>query len=124
MAAERELYEEAGISSDRLTLCGKLFFTFDGDQQLIEGFIFCSEHYKGEPIETEEMRPQWFALNQIPYEKMWADDILWFPLFLKGIYFLAYFHFDREERLVYGRLRTVPSSSLKSGPQMGHVIAN
>ena len=121
MAAERELYEEAGISSDSLLLCGKLFFSFDEDSQvpqLIEGFVYRSAEYKGEPVETEEMQPQWFALDQIPYEKMWDDDILWFPLFLKGICFLAYFHFDREEKLVYGRLRSVPSSSLKPGPQM------
>ena len=117
-AAERELYEEAGISSNSLLLCGKLFFTFDGDRQLIEGFIFRSSEYRGEPIETEEMRPQWFPLDKIPYEKMWADDILWFPLFLKKICFLAYFHFDREEKLLYGRLRTVPFASLKPGPQI------
>ena len=117
-AAERELEEEAGISSDTLVLCGKLFFTFDGDSQLIEGFVFRTSEYKGEPRETEEMRPRWFPLDEIPYEKMWADDVLWFPLFLRGICFLAYFHFDREEKMVYGRLRTLDSTGLRSGPQL------
>ena len=74
--------------------------------------FFIHQTARGEPVETEEMRPRWFALSEIPYEKMWSDDILWLPLFLKGISFLAYFHFDAQEKMVYGKLRTVPSQTL------------
>jgi hypothetical protein len=33
----------------------------------------CSSHYleSGVPIETEEMLPQWFDVDHIPFEKMW-----------------------------------------------------
>ncbi len=28
-------------------------------------------------IETEEMQPKWFNLEEIPYENMWEDDAIW-----------------------------------------------
>ncbi len=111
-AAERELQEEANIFSNQLAFQGILFFTFDGSFDLLEGYVFHAMHYEGIPRETEEMCPQWFSLSEIPYAQMWSDDILWLPLFLKGISFLAYFHFDIQEKLVYGKLRTLPVSSL------------
>ena len=46
-------------------------------------FYFCYK-WEGEPEETEEMRPQWYNLDKLPYEKMWSDDIHWLPRVLKG----------------------------------------
>lgn len=40
--------------------------------------------WEGEPVETEEMRPQWFDHTEIPFEKMWTDDEYWLPRALKG----------------------------------------
>lgn len=40
--------------------------------------------WKGELDETEEMRPQWFLYNEIPYDHMWADDVHWLPHALRG----------------------------------------
>ena len=34
--------------------------------------------------ETELFIPQWFNINEIPYNQMPEDDIHWYPLFLKG----------------------------------------
>lgn len=54
----------------------------------------------GEPQETEEMRPQWYAEAAIPYDKMWADDQYWVPLFLAGKRFQALFEFDDESTIL------------------------
>ena len=43
---------------------------------------------------TEEMRPEWFSYDNIPFDTMWPDDRIWFPLFLKGQQFLGEFHFS------------------------------
>src|SRR3989344_1243357 len=48
---------------------------------------------EGEPIETEEMRPQWFVFAEIPYDTMWPDDRYWIPLFLAGKKFRTKFLF-------------------------------
>lgn len=35
------------------------------------------------------MKPQWFAINDIPYDNMWADDVYWMPLLLAGTPFVG-----------------------------------
>lgn len=37
------------------------------------------------------MRPQWFEVDKIPFEKMWADDVHWFPLLLRNTPFKGEF---------------------------------
>jgi hypothetical protein len=34
--------------------------------------------------ESEEMMPKWFALDEIPFDNMWADDKIWLPELLAG----------------------------------------
>jgi hypothetical protein len=29
------------------------------------------------------MKPEWFDIEKIPYDKMWDDDIIWLPRVLK-----------------------------------------
>jgi len=44
---------------------------------------------------------QWFDLTQIPYEKMPADDRIWYPLILREKKFKGAFHFGGlEERSI------------------------
>jgi len=55
---------------------------------------FLVRRWSGEPKESEEMRPQWFRINDIPYDCMWPGDQHWLPLVLSGkkitgtVYFL------------------------------------
>lgn len=46
------------------------------------------------------MKPKWFAEKDIPYNEMWADDRIWFPLFLKRIKFKGYFKFLNHEMIL------------------------
>ena len=32
-----------------------------------------------------QMQPQWFDKTGVPFERMWPDDHLWFPLMLAGV---------------------------------------
>lgn len=51
--------------------------------------VFRATSWKGEPVETEEMKPQWWALSAIPYENMWAGDDQWLPYVLRDHPFTA-----------------------------------
>jgi ADP-ribose pyrophosphatase YjhB (NUDIX family) len=96
-AAIRETEEEIGVKilEQGMEKVGMLDFHFSGkpdwDQQCA---IYLIRKWEGEPQETEEMKPQWFALDKIPFEKMWIDDPLWLPQVLAGKKIKATFHFN------------------------------
>lgn len=62
--------------------------------------VFFTEHFVGEPCETEEMRPEWFALTDIPYDTMWTDDRYWLPKALGGAFVDAQFTFDEASNVL------------------------
>lgn len=46
------------------------------------------------------MCPQWFQLDQIPFNNMWPDDSYWFPLLLQGKKFHGYFKFRGPDAIL------------------------
>ncbi len=56
--------------------------------------------WKGNPLETDEMSPSWFTFDQIPYDKMWADDEYWFPRALKGEKLCGEVHFNADGKTI------------------------
>lgn len=93
-ALEREVFEEAGIKVESLEKVGFLDFKFNTGEEL-DCHVFKTDKYSGEPKETEEMRPQWFSVEEIPFENMWPEDLFWLPLMLAGKKFKGKFLFDR-----------------------------
>jgi mutator protein MutT len=84
-AAIRECQEEIGVTPLTPKLVGKIKFYEKNDLKFGHHIhIFMTSKWEGDPTETDEMRPQWFNVKQIPYEEMWADDPLWMPLMLSG----------------------------------------
>lgn len=81
----RETFEESNITLTELELVGILDFSFthkpDWNQQV---HIFKTSNFKGTPIETEEMKPKYFKIEDIPYDKMWSDDKYWLPKVLNN----------------------------------------
>ena len=84
-ASVRELFEESSVvvKKENLEQVSIAEFFFE-DGKHLEVHTFFAKIWEGEPVETEEMRPEWFTFENIPYEKMWADDEFWFPRALKG----------------------------------------
>lgn len=77
-SAKRESFEEAGITINSLQLVARLLFYFD-DELKIASAGYVARDFTGEPTESEEMRPQWFRSNKLPFEKMWPGDRIWIP---------------------------------------------
>ncbi|KAI0824816.1 NUDIX hydrolase domain-like protein [Trametes gibbosa] len=116
-AAVRELEEEAGITAP-LKQCGTLFFVVDGVDTAFNISVFSAHEYSGDVIETDEMRPEWFSIQdsllprsttagptethelpQIPLEKMWADDEFWMPLMFARRYFVGRADFGADSKM-------------------------
>ena len=83
-AARREALEEGKINFGEMDNRGLIIFKFRNDPITYEVHLFSVTEYNGEPRETEEMRPQWFDINSIPYDDMWPADRYWLPIFLEG----------------------------------------
>jgi 8-oxo-dGTP diphosphatase/2-hydroxy-dATP diphosphatase len=99
-AALRELQEESGIGVKNIERIGIIDFEFSGNQEVLEVHVFKGSEIKGEPQESEEMKPKWFSIEEIPFGKMWPDDRHWFPLFLQGKKFKGKFLFDKSDRIL------------------------
>jgi 8-oxo-dGTP diphosphatase/2-hydroxy-dATP diphosphatase len=95
-AAKRELKEEAEIEAVGLEKMGIINFEFSGEENTIEGHIFSASEIVGSPAETEEMKPQWFDADKIPYAEMWPDDPYWMPFLLSGRKFSGRFKFGEK----------------------------
>lgn len=106
-AAARELTEECGVSASLFKQRGILHFLFQDKDYDIEVHLFEVNEIQGEPVETEEMRPQWFYKNEIPFDKMWPDDRFWFPYFFEDKNFEGEFVFLDEGHLLDYKITNV-----------------
>jgi hypothetical protein len=46
--------------------------------------VFVVHAWQEEPVESDEMRPAWFAFDEIPFDQMWDDNRYWLPQVLAG----------------------------------------
>lgn len=106
-AIARELEEEAKVESADMRKRGLLTFSFEGNPEVLEVHVFSGSAIEGVPQETEEMRPQWFKISDIPYDTMWPDDRYWIPLLLSGKNFQGEFYFRDNKTLIKHNLKEV-----------------
>lgn len=106
-AAKREVREEVGIKVEDLDKMGIIDFEFKGKPEVLQVHIFRSNNFSGEPAESEEMKPQWFHVDEIPFKEMWPDDIHWLPLFLGGKKFKGRFLFGESDVILEQELTEV-----------------
>lgn len=111
-AARRELLEEARIIVDKVEHVGILDFFWKDKSEVLEVNIFKANDFKGEPVESEEMKPEWFHIDEIPFMEMWPDDKYWFPLFLKDRKFIGRFLFDDSDNILEQELREMQSLNI------------
>ncbi|MFH1064442.1 MAG: 8-oxo-dGTP diphosphatase [Candidatus Woesearchaeota archaeon] len=101
--AVRELGQETGVDTEEQYLkeVAELTFRFPDkpDWNQIVHVYFVTQ-YNSEPKETEEMRPEWFSRDAIPYEKMWEADRHWMPQVLEGRYVKGSFVYSAEQTLL------------------------
>jgi 8-oxo-dGTP diphosphatase len=94
-AAIRETQEEVGITPTGVQWAGELRFQFR-DGYSLHCTVYRASGWEGELMETAEAKPFWVRTDQIPYDRMWADDEQWMPRLLSGEKFRGWFEFDGD----------------------------
>lgn len=110
-AATRECQEEIGVTPKHFWKVAEHDFTGGSDGanwRNIVSVYLCNE-WQGEPLESEEMRPQWYKIGDIPYAKMWDDDELWLPQVLAGKSLKGIFVFDANDKMTSHQITEVSS---------------
>jgi 8-oxo-dGTP pyrophosphatase MutT (NUDIX family) len=101
LAAVRELKEESELVADERDLqqVAIVHFYFDGEP-VFECYVYLAYFWQKEPVETEEMRPQWYPISNLPFEEMWVADSKWIPLILNGEKIEAVVNFNADGTVV------------------------
>ncbi len=103
-SAYREFKEETtvGLKDGSLSKRAILTFFFESEDSIMQVHLFTGaiSTLQGDPAETDEMKPQWFSMDAIPFDSMWADDSIWFPWMLAGKNFDGVFLFRGQTEVV------------------------
>ncbi|BCU78923.1 8-oxo-dGTP diphosphatase [Luteolibacter sp. LG18] len=91
----RETEEELCILPIAPRKLGELWFSM-GDIPDILCHVYRADDFSGIPTETDEAVPCWFSLQDVPYQRMWEDDIHWLPLLFEDRTFLGKFVFEGD----------------------------
>lgn len=113
--AIRETQEEFGITPKSLTEVAILNFKFlDKPEWDRVVKVYTTNTWDGEASESEEMKPQWFKISQIPISDMWEADTHWLPQVLEGKFLVADFDYTANQKLQAFKMREVSSQELSN----------
>ncbi|KAG7384121.1 Nudix (Nucleoside diphosphate linked moiety X)-type motif 1 [Phytophthora boehmeriae] len=112
-ATAREIQEEANVAVQEKDLQprGVLLFSFEEAKEVMEVHVFLTHKFSGEPSESEEMKPQWYDVEEIPFKDMWADDSFWLPHVLNGKSVQGHFRFAADENTLLDHELEVTSAA-------------
>jgi len=102
-ALVRECREEIGVIPMNHWQVAELDFIQDAETENpwhMYVYAYLCDEWEREPEESEEMRPQWFNIKDIPYANMWDDDEYWMPMVLSGDKVTGMFTFDADDKMI------------------------
>ena len=106
--AIREIKEEIGVKIKDIEKVAILSFYFPYQSEWNQDVhVFLAKNWKGEPKETDEMKPKWFKIKEIPFDEMWPDDKFWLPKILKGEKLKAKFSFKPGKLIDSYEIKTI-----------------
>ncbi|KAJ2858985.1 hypothetical protein GGI22_003136 [Coemansia erecta] len=98
--AHRELKEECGLSAAAMRHVGTLFMKRrDGTGMTI--CVYTAHGLSGPIVESDEMKPKWFDVLDLPYDNAYKEARLWWPTMLDGKPFVGRFAFSHPDIIRY-----------------------
>ena len=68
----RETREEIKVAPKYPEKSGTIIFNYshDGIPEIQEVDFYIAKEWEGDPVETDEMKPEWFDIDKVPYDRM------------------------------------------------------
>ncbi|GAB2729392.1 8-oxo-dGTP diphosphatase [Arthrobacter bambusae] len=83
----REVQEEifVHVEEEHLIPAGTVDFVFPAKAEWnMFTTVYLTGRWTGEPAESDEIAPQWYRVEGLPVEQMWADAEHWLPAMISG----------------------------------------
>lgn len=113
-AAYRETHEEAGIDISEIEEMGVLDVTTP--DFTAELHIYHVKKFSGEPTEQEGQGMkdfQWYPKDALPFEAMWPNDKIWYPLLIDGKHFSGKLELTSEGNVISHDIHGEETDELK-----------
>jgi mutator protein MutT len=105
----RECQEEIEVTPQHYWKVAEHDFTQNNSENPWRMYVhaYLCDAWEGEPVETEEMAPEWFNVKNIPYNTMWQNDEFWLPQVLAGKKIFGTFTFDEQDNMLTHNVQEV-----------------
>lgn len=101
--AVREVREEVGLTLARENLVplARITYPFVGRPELSQrSHAFIVRDWSGELRASDEIAATWWAIRQLPVDRMWSDAALWLPRALVGEFVEATFEIGEADQVL------------------------
>lgn len=98
----RETKEEIDVDLIEYEKVGLIDFIeiYKGEKENVVMHVYIASKWEGEPKESDEVKPVWVDISNMPYDQMMPDDKYWLPQVLEGKKINAKFEFDENWELI------------------------
>lgn len=110
----RECIEEVGLKPINYNYVARIVFNrvIDGEVNASIVHVYTCSEWVGKLIETSEMKPFWFDLNAIPYDRMMDNDKYWLPQVLNGEKIKAIFELTEDYQTINYEIESMLDKTL------------
>ena len=112
-AAIRETAEEVDINVKTCKKVAQVIFRnlyYKGEPETDVMHVFISDDFEGEPTVTPELTPDWYSIDDIPYDKMWGDARHWMPDALHYRKTDSYFRYNEQNEFTDYTVNHIPDN--------------
>ncbi|MDE1871321.1 MAG: NUDIX domain-containing protein [Candidatus Micrarchaeota archaeon] len=101
-SAMRHVFQQTGLYVSKANYHGTVRLFLNGKNEYSYRIhVFSTKLFSGDLKPNIKGEAKWFAVSEVPYYEMWADDKYWINLVLQGKEFDADFFFDEtNEKIV------------------------
>ena len=98
----RETEEEIFATPIDLKKIGIMhFIEYDTEEQTnVNMHLYVATKIRGIPKESNEMLPEWFSIDNLPWEEMFEDVKYWLPYLLQEKEIEGYFEYDKSWKML------------------------